>query len=206
MSPVLPEPTQLTLLLSIDESQGPSVIQIADETDGVEGEAVAVERDDPPNPVLPEANEILWSAVFFFLLWLLMKFVLLPPIRRAQKNRANRLQDDRDSVDSFGEEQGRLVEEYEEALLAARSEASELLDGARERAENYRRDIISQTETELQATQDENSKELEAARAKALGDMSQEVRSLAADAAKAILGKAPDQSLVDANADRLENE
>jgi len=40
------------------------------------------------NPILPVMNEMFWTLVFFAILWALMKFVLLPPVMRTFKERA----------------------------------------------------------------------------------------------------------------------
>ena len=69
--------------LSIDE-----LLALAEEgEEGEEGEAHA-EEEEVPNPVLPAGNEIVWAAIFFYALWALMKYVLLPPVQRTRAERA----------------------------------------------------------------------------------------------------------------------
>ncbi len=62
--------------------------------------AAEEEAGDPPNPVIPVENEIVWAAIFFFALWALMKFVLLPPIQKAMENRAATIQSGKDAADA----------------------------------------------------------------------------------------------------------
>ena len=91
----------------------------------------SIEVEDVPNPVLPATNEIFWSAIFFLLLWGLMKYVLLPPIRKLQAQRAQKLQDDRDAAQRAEEDLAKAQADYDTAFQAAREEANLLLDEAR---------------------------------------------------------------------------
>ena len=101
-----------------------------------------VVAEDPPNPVLPATNEIFWSAIFFLLLWGLMKYVLLPPIRKLQAQRAQKLQDDRDAAQQAEEDLAKAQADYDAAYQAAREEANVLLDEARTRASDRRAELV----------------------------------------------------------------
>ena len=61
----------------------------AAEEEELEGEVE--EESDPPNPVLPEANEILWASIFFVALWMLMRYTLYPRVRQTMDARAAKL-------------------------------------------------------------------------------------------------------------------
>ena len=78
----LKAPEELTLqdLLALTE---------AEEGEEEHGEETH-EEEEVPNPVLPTGNEIIWAAVFFFALWVLMRYVLLPPIQRITTRRGSR--------------------------------------------------------------------------------------------------------------------
>ena len=39
------------------------------------------EAAETVNPVLPTGPELFWGALFFAALWILMRYVLLPPVR-----------------------------------------------------------------------------------------------------------------------------
>ena len=95
----------------------------------------AEEAGDPPNPVIPEVNEIVWAAIFFFALWALMKFVLLPPITRAMESRSATIQGDRDAADAATAGLGATRRDYEASLASARAEANDIIAAARGRAD-----------------------------------------------------------------------
>lgn len=163
-----------------------------------------VEAEDPPNPVLPAVNEIFWSAVFFLLLWMLMKYVLLPPVRKLQAQRAQKLQDDRDAAQRAEEDLAKAQYDYDAALQAAREEASLLLDEARSRASDRRAELVGAAVADVSASRAAATQETIAARSQAVGNLRSEIRELAVDAASNVLGTRPsDTAAADRTIDEL---
>lgn len=159
--------------------------------------------EDPPNPVLPAVNEIFWSAVFFLLLWGLMKYVLLPPIRKLQAQRAQKLQDDRDAAQRAEDDLAKAQSDYDTALQAAREEAGLLLDEARSRAGDRRAELVGAAAADVSASRAAAAREMSAARSEAVGNLRGEIRELAVDAASNVLGTRPSDT---AAADRAIDE
>ncbi len=161
--------------------------------------------EDPPNPVLPTMNEIFWSAVFFLLLWALMKFVLLKPIRKLQAQRAQKLQDDRDAAQLAEEALIKAQSDYDVALLAAREEANLLLDEARSRASDRRAELVGAAVNDVSSARAIATQEMTVARSQAVGSLRSEIRELAVDAAANVLGtgRPLDTAVVDRTIDEL---
>jgi len=161
----------------------------------------AESTDDPPNPVIPEVNEIVWAAIFFVALWLLMKYVLLPPITRAMEERANTIQGDRDAADAATASLGSTRRDYESALADARNEASEIIGAARSAADERRAAMQAEADAEIAEMRRQAQTEIDQARADALGGMRGDVAALAVGAAGAVLGRQLDagsqQSVID---------
>ena len=162
-----------------------------------------VVAEDPPNPVLPATNEIFWSAIFFLLLWGLMKYVLLPPIRKLQAQRAQKLQDDRDAAQQAEEDLARAQADYDAAFQAAREEANVLLDEARTRASDRRAELVGAAVADVSASRAAATREMSAARSEAVGNLRDQIRELAVDAASNVLGTRPSDT---AAADRAIDE
>ena len=162
-----------------------------------------VVAEDPPNPVLPATNEIFWSAIFFLLLWGLMKYVLLPPIRKLQAQRAQKLQDDRDAAQQAEEDLARAQADYDAAFQAAREEANVLLDEARTRASDRRAKLVGAAVADVSASRAAATREMSVARSEAVGNLRSEIRELAVDAASNVLGTRPSDT---AAADRAIDE
>lgn len=159
--------------------------------------------EDPPNPVLPAVNEIFWSAIFFLLLWALMKYVLLKPIRKLQAQRTQKLQDDRDAAQQAEADLLQAQADYDAALQAAREEASLLLDEARSRASDRRAELVGAATADVNAARAVATQEMTVARSQAVGNLRSEIRDLAVDAASNVLGSRPSDT---AAADRAIDE
>ena len=111
--------------------------------------ADAEKAGDPPNPVIPTENEIVWAAIFFFALWALMKFVLLPPILRAMESRSSTIQSGKDAADAATAALGSARREHEATLAEARAEANQILAGARATADERRAALQADADAEI---------------------------------------------------------
>ncbi|MEM9467861.1 MAG: F0F1 ATP synthase subunit B [Actinomycetota bacterium] len=163
--------------------------------------ADAEEAGDPPNPVIPVENEIVWAAIFFFLLWGLMKFVLLPPILKAMENRATTIQSGKDAADAATAALGSARRDHEATLTEARAEANQILAGARAAADERRAALQAEADAEIAEMRRSAQAEIDEARASALSGMRGDVSSLAVGAAQIVLGRDLDagsqQSVID---------
>ncbi len=166
-----------------------------------DGHAETAVAEDPPNPVLPVENEILWAAVFFVLLWALMKYVLLPPIVRGMQNRADTIQAGKDAADAATAALGEARRNHEAALTEARAEAGQILGGARAAADERRAVLQAEADTEIAELRRQAQADIDEARAEALAGMRGDVSTLAASAASIVLGREIDagsqQSVID---------
>ena len=159
-----------------------------EEHEADEGHA-EVEAEAPPNPVIPEVNEILWAAVFFFLLWAMMKYVLLPPIVRGMKNRADTIQSGKDAADAATAALGVAKRDHEATLAEARAEAGTILAGARAAADERRSVLQADADAEIADLRRDAQAEIDQARADALTGMRGDVSTLAVGAASIVLGR-----------------
>jgi len=153
-----------------------------------------VESEETTNPVLPEVHEIFWSAVFFILLWMLMKYVLLPPIRRLQAARKQKLQDDQDAAAQAELDYKNAKVNYEEALASARQDANELMEQVRNRASSRRQEIIADATASVATARATATAEIAEARQRAIEDLRPQLRTLAVQAATDVLGRAPSET------------
>ena len=163
--------------------------------------AEGAEEGDPPNPVIPELNEIVWAAIFFFALWALMKWVLLPPILRGLENRAETIQGDRDAADAAAAELGVARRDHEASLAGARAEATQILAEARAAADERRGVLQAEADAEIAELRRTAQAEIDQARAEALTSMRGDIAELAVGAASAVLARELDaagqQSVID---------
>lgn len=158
-----------------------------------EGEEVEGE-EETVNPVIPEIHEILWPGIFFILLWILMRHVLMAPLLRVREARAAKLAEDADAADAARAELVRVEQEYRDALAEARLAADEMVATAREEAETYRREQVRTVEAEITQQRLALDAQIRAARDSALASLRPQVTTLAVGAASRVLDRQLDES------------
>ena len=168
----------------------------ADESEAEEiDEGLEAEADEEvTNPILPTGPELFWGAVLFFLLWALMKWVLLPPVEKTQAKRTEKVREDRDAAERARAEVVGLRQEHDAQMHAARTEANRLIDDARQAGEQRRAEIIGQVEAEIAAERERVNAEVETAKAAALEELKGGVADLAVEAAGLVVRRDIDGS------------
>lgn len=145
---------------------------------------------EPPNPVLPDhLGEIVFSTLFFFLLWGLLKYVLLPPIIEGRDARRAKAQASKDAVSGSEARLAAIRAEHEEKLTSARAEASRIIDAARAETDAQRASAVAEVEQNIAALKAGKTAELDGARSAAMAGARGDVDNLAVAAASKVLGK-----------------
>jgi F-type H+-transporting ATPase subunit b len=169
-----------------------------------EGEATEA-QEDVPNPVIPAGNELLFAAIFFLLLLVLVKFVFLPPLLRMRQEREEHLRGDRDAADRQRDAVGQTQTEYQASLAGARAEANRLIEEARAAADARRAELQAAVDAELAELRRAAQEEIEASRAAALASLSGDVGDLAVEAASLVIQRDLDRGAQQATIDRVLN-
>jgi F-type H+-transporting ATPase subunit b len=161
----------------------------------------ALETEETINPVLPVGFEIFWSAVFFFALLALMRYVLLPPIQQGREERAARSSAGRDSVSDSDSELAQIMAAHKERISVAEGEGAAIVDAARAEADGQRGQAVGAVEEEIAKLRSNAQAEIDAARSTALATAKGSVSQLAVGAATKVLGRpidlASNQSVID---------
>ena len=113
------------------------------------GEAAAGEVKEPSNPVIPDVSEVVWAAICFFLLLLLVYTVLMPTLRRLMAERDAKIRGDRDSAERTRDALGVVKRDYDAALADARAEANRLIEAARAEADAHRQSLQTVADQEI---------------------------------------------------------
>jgi len=149
---------------------------------------LAAEGGTKINPVVPDTiGEIVWGAVFFFGLWILMRYVCLPPLLRIRAQREQQVQSDNEAASAAESQAEQVRRDYEATLGEARAEATRIIEEARAGAEHTRGEKVSAVETELATDRQSAMAELETARTAALGELKGDVTDLAVSAASKVV-------------------
>ena len=151
-----------------------------------EHEAEVVEA---PNPILPVVSELVWGSIAFGVLYALVKFVLLPPVKKAMDDRAAQIRNDYDAADIAKDNAGSAATAVADQLVDVRSEATSIVDAARTEAEAERAKLISAAEAEVAEMRSAADAEIEAARAEALAGIRPQIAEMATGAASHVMDR-----------------
>jgi F-type H+-transporting ATPase subunit b len=150
--------------------------------------AEVAEETETINPVVPdELGEIFWGAVAFFALWILMRYVCLPPLMKVREERAKQVLTDQEAAATAESQAEQVRRDYDATLAEARAEANRIIEAARAEAEARRSEVIAQAETEVAEQRAAAVAELDEARAAAVGRIRGDVAELAVSAASKVV-------------------
>jgi len=161
----------------------PGVVPPTPEAEFLEGHEVHEGAGFPPLETEFFASQILWLAISFGILYLILSRTIVPRLAGIIEGRRDRIAADLEAAERMRTDAGEAQAAYEQELAEARERAHAIghtaRDEARQSAENERR----RNESELEAKLDAAQARIADIKAKALAD----VGAIAEDAAEAIL-------------------
>ncbi len=137
----------------------------------------------PPFDAHTFASQLMWLALAFILLYVLMAKWALPQVGRVIENRQKRIADDIAAAAALKQQSDDAVAAYEKALADARGRAQAIASETREKQAAEADVARKKIEDELNAKMAEADKSIAAAKEAAMAN----VRSVAEDAAAAIV-------------------
>jgi F-type H+-transporting ATPase subunit b len=150
----------------------------------------------PPFDAHSFASQLVWLAIAFVLLYLLMSKLALPKVGGVIENRQKRIEGDVAEAGRLKQQSDEAVAAYEKALADARGRAQTIANETREKQAAAAEATRKKVEDELNAKLAQAEKTIAATKQAAMSN----VRSIAEDAAAAIverlIGTAPNQKAV----------
>ena len=151
---------------------------------------------EAPSPILPATNELIWGGISFVVLLVLLSKFAFPAIKKGMDDRTERIRKDLDEAENAKSEADRIREDYSRQLADAKAEAGRIIEEARQAADAVRRDLTARAEQEAQELRQRNAEQLDAERARLMGEIRGQVSTLAIELA---------EKVVEANLDRDTN-
>ncbi len=143
---------------------------------------------EPPNPILPVWNEIVWTVIAVVLLYLLLR-VAFPKVANPLDRRSEQIRADLAAAEQARVEAEQVQARYRQQISEARAEAGRIIDEARRAFEAERSEVLARVNAELAEQRQQAAAEIEAAKAQALDGLRPMVADLTADAAARVLGR-----------------
>jgi F-type H+-transporting ATPase subunit b len=142
------------------------------------------------NP-LDWAPQLIWLAITFSILYLLMKWVALPRIGSVIEMRRQRIAGDLETAERLRRETQEAIAAYEQALAEAKAKAHAIADEARNKLKDEVAAERAELERELAAKAAEAEARIHAAKAAALKDVNAVAAETASEIVQRLIGVAP---------------
>jgi F-type H+-transporting ATPase subunit b len=153
-------------------------------------------EDTGPSPIAPEVKELAWGAGSFIVLFVLMRLVLFPRLKKGMDARYGKIQGDHQAADAERTAAKAEVAEYEAELATVRAEARHRIDAARQTLEAERTAALAEANAAIAARRAEANAAADAARAAAEQHVQEAVADVSSRAAELATGRRPDPAAV----------
>src|SRR5919106_3330953 len=179
----------------------PRILAQEEETQTETGQA------EEHNPIIPEADELIFGGLAFLLVFLVLARFAFPRINQGLKQRTDRIKEDLEKAEAARNEAQSILERYESQLQEARGEANRIIEESRRTAETMRRDLLAKAEDEANQVVARAQEEIRAERDRAFGELRRQVGELSVELAARVVGtelnKTRQMKLVDGYIDEL---
>jgi F-type H+-transporting ATPase subunit b len=144
--------------------------------------------------VSPNVGVMLWTLVAFGITVALLSRLVFPRISDALSKRQKAIEDSIDSAQRTREEAETLLAEYRQRLHEARGQSDEIVQRARQAAETHERESKEHARELAADVSARAARDIEAATARALGELRKEVADLTVLATEKVTRKVLDSS------------
>jgi F-type H+-transporting ATPase subunit b len=150
-------------------------------------------EEEEHNPILPEADELLFGGLAFLAVFVVLARYAFPRINQGLKDRTSRIQGDLERAEEAKRDADGLLQRYEQQLQEARTESGRIIDEARKTAESMRRDLLAKAEEEARQVVARAQEEIRAERDRAFADLRTHVGELSVELASRVVGESLDR-------------
>ena len=142
--------------------------------------------------ILPDAAELLWGAVCFAIVAIVLVRKVFPKLRETIEAREKTIQDALESAESSKEEAQGQLDEYKKQLAEARSEANRIIEEARQAAEQVGKDVKAKAQTEADAIVARAQEQIEAERNRTVQELQSSISDITIELAEKVVGRSLD--------------
>ena len=140
-----------------------------------------------PSPIIPAVNEVIWgSAAFLIVAVGLMKFGF-PAVKKGLAAREEKIRGDLAAAETSMQEAANKSAEYDTKLADARTEASKIIDEAKEQAATIKADLVKKAEAEATAIREKANADAASTASRAMDDIQSQVAALSVDLAEKLV-------------------
>jgi F-type H+-transporting ATPase subunit b len=152
--------------------------------------------------ILPAAEELLWGAVAFIIVFLVLRKFAFPALRKAVEKREQEIQTRLEDAEKAKQEAQQEKDQYEKQIADAKGEANRIVEEARQSAEQVRKDLVAKAEREAEQIVERAQEQLVTEQQRARQELQTELAAMSIELAERVVGKSLDgptqRELVDA--------
>ena len=160
-------------------------------------EAETATEDKGPSPIAPEVKELAWGAGAFIVLFVVMRLVLFPRVKKGMVARYGKIRDDHETADSTRAAAKGEVAAYEQELAGVKAEAAKRIDAVRHELEAERAAAIAAANERIAVKRNAANAANDAAKAAAAHHIRAAVVDVSGRAAELATGRRPGADVVD---------
>ena len=143
-----------------------------------------------PNPLVQlDPGLFIWTILTFLILFFVLSKFAWRPLLEALESRENTIRSSLDAAEKAKQELESLNAETETIISEARSEAQSIRLEAKSAAEKVKADIIAQAGEDAKKLRDENEKQIQVEKDRAINEIRQEVVDLTLTVAERVIRK-----------------
>jgi F-type H+-transporting ATPase subunit b len=135
----------------------------------------------------PAGSELLWGTIAFIIVAAFLIKYAFPAMRKGLKAREEKIRDDLETAERAREEAEEERRSYEARLTEARSEATHIVEAARQDADRVRQELIARAEADAADTRSRAQDDIRLATDRAMSDLQTRVTDLSIDLAERIV-------------------
>jgi len=151
--------------------------------------AAILAAEETPNPLIPAWYDIIWSAVIFVPLLLVVAFYVIPRLNRVLDERRDAIEGGIKRAEEAQAEAAAALEKYTAQLADARGEAAQIRDAARADGAKIVAEAKENAQAEAARIAANAQAQIEAERQATLVSLRSEVGTLALDLAGGVIGE-----------------
>ncbi|MCU1483815.1 MAG: synthase, subunit b [Actinomycetia bacterium] len=140
-----------------------------------------------PSPILPPTNELVWGAISFAAVFILLRKLAWPGLKKGMESRSARIANDLKEAEMAKEEANQILDEYRAKLADAKAESAHIIEEARQTADAMRRELETRAASDISEMKAKAAADIEAAKVRAIDELRQEVAEIAIGAAELVI-------------------
>jgi F-type H+-transporting ATPase subunit b len=150
-------------------------------------------EEEEPNPILPEADELIFGSLAFLLVFVVLARYAFPRLNQGLRQREEKIRGDLEGAEEARKEAEASLQRYEQQLQEARAESGRIIEEARKTADSMRRDLLAKAEEESRAVVARAQEEIRAERDRVIQELRGQLAEWSVDLAGRVVGASLDK-------------